>query len=182
MSLTYPIGFTKSVTVGLFENKNYEVGVLFTNCIKKTQILLDFSEWNYLLIFQKCNIPFLLCEEGEEKLNKKHVSKYRKSYIQIKDNNTSFLFNEAEWLRFTNILPILTKYIVRLFYDQDHFKSYIKQVIEKKCYIPPSFYFPSFFRNESSCQLTFDRLYDELVMGGKVGETLQINNFVDANN
>ena len=183
LSVTYPIGFTKFVTVGLFEKQNYEVGVLLNNGIKKTQILLDFSEWNYLLLLKKCNTRFLMCEEGEEHVNKKCISNYRKSCVRIKDNNKSYVFNETEWSCFNKILPILTKYIVRLFYDQDHFKSYINEVTMKKCYVPPSFFFPSFFSCEESTrrdqQLMFDRLYDELVMGGKVGE---INNFFNTDN
>ena len=53
LSLTYPINsYSQFVTVGLFKKLNYEPGVLFTNG-KKKRILLDFSEWNYLLIFRE---------------------------------------------------------------------------------------------------------------------------------
>lgn len=36
-------------------------------------------------IISKIEYTFLLCEEGEEYVNKKYISKYRKFCVQIKD-------------------------------------------------------------------------------------------------
>ena len=177
LSLVYPINTIKSVTVGLFEKFNFEVGVLFTQHGKKSHILLDFNEWNCLLLFNNHNTPSssFLCEENVERENKTTVKRTR-SFLQITDsNNVKFVFNKSDLTRFADIQRLLSKYIVRLFYDQDHFKLYINQVVTQKRYVQPYFFFPSYFRGETDRhdqQLTFDRLYDELVMYGRVGEIL----------
>lgn len=51
LSLVYTINRVKTITVGLFEQLNFEVGILFTQHSKKQHILLDFTESNYLLLF-----------------------------------------------------------------------------------------------------------------------------------
>ena len=188
LSLAYPINsYSKFVTVGLYKELNYEPGVLFTNG-KKKRILLDFSEWNYLMIFREQLLSsMLLYEEGENRENKKSVMishHFGKTFVRINGSkNETFVFTEPEWMRFGYLLTVLKKYLIRLFYDQDHFKSYINQVVAKGCYVPPSFFFPSFFRLECSRhdqQLTFDRLYDELVLEGKVEGEFQKINVLDA--
>lgn len=146
LSLVYPINASKFVTVGLFEEHNYEMGVLFTqtNGNKQRRMLLEFSEWNYLLIFRERNTCMLLCEEDEERENKKSVTVKRnfgRSFVQITDSkNGKFVFGETEWTRFNSLLTLLNKYIVRLFYDQEHFKSYINQVVSMARYVSPSFF------------------------------------------
>lgn len=127
--------------------------------------------------FRERKIDTSLCEEGEERENKKSVmikQHFGKTFVLIEDSKCEkFVFNEAEWTRFESLLKLLNKHVVRLFYDQEHFKSYINQVVTMGRYVPPSFYFPCFFRCETSRhdqQLTFDRLYDELVVEGRVGE------------
>ena len=91
----------------------------------------------------------LLCEEDEERENKKSVTikrNFGQTFVRIEDSkNEKFVFTETEWKRFNNLLTILKKYIVRLFYDQSHFQSYINRVTSSGCYVPPSFFFPSFF-------------------------------------
>ena len=152
LSLVYPINTIKTVTVGLFEQLNFEVGVLFTHHGKNSHILLDFAEWNYLLQFINHNSsPSFLCEEGEVRENKKIVKRTRLC-IQITDSNKiNFVFNQTDWTRFTDLQKLLSKYIVRLYYDQEHFKSYINQVVSEERYVPPSF-FPVLLsrRNQSS--------------------------------
>lgn len=179
LSLVYSINYCKSVTVGLFNELNYEAGVLFTN--KKRRVLLDFSEWNYLMIFHDRKPScMLLHEEGEVRANNKRVIRkhhFGQEFVHIEGSSKDekFVFSEAEWTRFDSLLKLLKKYVVRLFYDQEHFKSYIHQVVTTGQYVPPTFFFPCFFRIENSRhdqQLTFDRLYDELVMEGKVGENV----------
>lgn len=187
LSLTYPINYCKSVTVGLFKDLEYEAGVLLSN--KKRRILLEFSEWNYLMLLRgnKIETPscMLLCEEDEDRSNKKRVIIKRYfgiKFIQIEDSkNEKFVFSETEWTRFVSLLKLLNKHLVRLFYDQEHFKSYINQVVSMGRYVPPTFFFRGFFRGENTRydqQLTFDRLYDELVMEGQVGEIFELQNHV----
>lgn len=177
LSLVYPIGVTKFVTVALFEEHGYKVGVCFTR--GKKRCLLDFDEWNYLIIFLTGTLTHMsLHEEHEERENKKIVNR-NKGYVHITDSvGNKFCFNHNEWMCFIGLIPLLTKYVVRLFYDQDYFKSYIDQVVATGSYVSPTFFFPTFFiepqHSRLDNQLTFDRLYDELVMHGKVvvGENL----------
>ena len=178
LALTYPILTNKYVTVGLIEDRNYEVGVLFSQ-YKRAGVLLEFFEWNYLKIFHDRNLQhILMCEEGEERENRKSL-KRTKNFVQIKDSTGNrLLFNESEWTRLCSLLPLLNKYVVRLFYDQEYFQSYINQVVSTDSYVSPTIYFPTFFteprHSRLDHQLTFDRLYDELRMRGKVGEKVVI--------
>ena len=173
LPLAYPILNSKYVTVGLIEDTKYEVGVLFTQH-KRNRMLLDFPEWNYLMIFHERNLKHMqMCEEGEERENKKIVKRTRKNFVHIIDSSTNrFVFSNSEWVYFSSLLQLLNKYIIRLFYDQEYFKSYIEGVVTAGAYVEPQFYFPTFFNtttgNRLDNQLTFDRLFDELRMRGKV--------------
>lgn len=72
LSLVYPINTIKTVTVELFEQLNFEVEVCFTQHGKNSRILLDFIEWNYLLLFSNGNTSCsFLCKENKEGENKK---------------------------------------------------------------------------------------------------------------
>lgn len=54
---------------------------------------------------------FLLYAEGEERLSKKHVKTYRKTRVKITDSySNSYVLNETDRLRFSYMLPVLTKY------------------------------------------------------------------------
>lgn len=181
LSLAYPILGNKYVTVGLIEERNYEVGVSFTRH-KGNGMILEFSEWNYLMTFHERKMQqMMMCDENKKSVLVKR--NFGKQFVQINDNKNRFVFNELEWTCFTSLIPLLNKYIVRLFYDQKHFKSYIEQVVSTASYVPPEFYFPSFFTEPKHSrldqQLTFDRLYDELLMSGKVGEKVEIPVFTN---
>ena len=179
LALAYPILTNKYVTVGLIEDRNYEVGVLFSQH-KRKSILLEFFEWNELMIFHERNLQhILMCEEENDKCENKKSLKRTKHFVQLNDSTGNrLLFSETEWTCFCNLIPLLNKYIIRLFYDQEYFQSYINQVLSTGSYVSPTFYFPTFFIESKPSrldnQLTFDRLYDELLMRGKVGEKLVI--------
>lgn len=44
---------------------------------------------------------------------------FGRSIVQIEDSmNEKFVFSEIEWKRFHSLFMLLSKYVVRLFYDQ----------------------------------------------------------------
>ena len=50
--------------------------------------------------------------------------------VHVKDTaNNSVAIRACEWTRFAKLLPVFHKYVVRLFYEQKHLKSYIDRVV-----------------------------------------------------
>lgn len=182
LRLMYPLAVNKYVTVGLFEERNYEVCVRFnvdTRRFVGSSVLLDLADWNFLMLIQQritnalqqgCKTAKFTCEDAngeEEEYQKLKCITVKQSHVHMKDNkNNVIVFSASDWFCFASLSHILSKYVTRLFYDQQNLKSYIDQVVSTGEYVFP----PSILDN-----IMYDRLYDELVMNGKAVAVVYTN-------
>lgn len=81
--------------------------------------------------------------------------------MQIKNNkNFKSKFHEREWICLISLTPTRCKYVFYLFYKYSYFKSYTDYVLTTGQYV--------FSRNDNCNNTTYDRMYDELLINGKV--------------
>lgn len=178
VSLAYPLSNSKYLTVGLFEQRNYDVCFCITSVGTQRcshQVLIDFSEWIYLMTFRERisdglqhhtkSVKILFtsnCTNNNEQLKSVTV-KERKcgdTYVCIQTNKkTQFCLTAKEWYCCISLLPILNKYSFRLYEEQKNLKYYIENVLTLGQIMIPS--------NTTLDSITYGRLYDELLLNDK---------------
>ena len=186
LRLTYPIAYgNKYVTVGLFQQQDYDVCVTFNN--QRRTVLLDAADWNLLMLLRDritCGIKqqqqqqskdakfMFMCDDKQDNEKLKSAIIKNSGHVQIKTNkNKSITFSEKEWYNFVNISTVLCKYFNRLFHQQHEYKTYINAVLATGQFV---------FTHEANYD--YGRLYNELVMKGQLsigGVTPEVVNMED---
>ena len=173
LSLTYPLSHSKYLTVGLFKQRDYDI-CFCINSVGTQRVLIDLSEWFYLMTFRErisdglqhhtkgVKILFT-CLDDNVRLKSVTV-KTRKSgdsYVCIQTNRkTHFCLSAKEWCSCIKLLPILNKYGFRLYEEQSTLKNYIERVLTLGQTTIPA--------NTTLDSITYGRLYDELLLNEKV--------------
>lgn len=157
--------YSKFVTVGLFKEFDFRLGVLFHKQGNRKYVLMDRTQFAEL-DKEEPSITFALRNIKAIKKRKFDVSGlkviirniYFKPHVEIRDlaRKSCFLFTEQEWTAFVNLSPCVSRYVEQLSNYEGDLVEHIERVMRSdSVYVPPP---------QRLTGWDADRLQDEVVM------------------
>lgn len=155
--------FSKFVTVGLFKEFDFHLGVLFHKQGNRKYVLLSHAQFCELQD-AAASITYAVRNKIEKRRFEFFWGKviirniYFKRHVEIQDstNKTSIIFTEQEWVDFVSILPCISRYVEQLTSVETYLIEHIDRVLHSESvYVPP----PQQVNGWDA-----DRLHDEIVL------------------
>lgn len=120
--------FTKSVTVGIFKDRNYSLGVLLKG--RHDHVYWSFDSFNQFFVNFSTITNTLregkrCCFEINNNESIKVMSVFEIPHVFLSDEGSILTLNMSEWDQFISNLPLLQLELRELFYEEDLIKQFL---------------------------------------------------------
>lgn len=119
--------YSKSVTIGIFKNRNYSLGVMFKG--KHDYIYWTFDMFNQFYvnfnIVSKALLENKMLNLNIDENSVKVLTVYEIPHVFINSGDNTLTLNAEEWSQFVSILPQVQLELRELFYEEDLIKQFL---------------------------------------------------------
>lgn len=120
--------FSKSITIGIFKNRDYSLGVMFKG--RRDHVYWSFETFNQFSvnfdnIYKALQGNTKLYLEFDEKSAVKVLDVFGVYHVFLSEGESTLTLNLSEWTQFVSNIPLVHFELRDLFYEEDLIKQFI---------------------------------------------------------